>query len=110
MLTHFGNLLFIGTLAAQINVQLLFHVFRHLPVHRTIRRIDHPVCKGYEEIDIAHHLLTTHHRHGIIAVMDRGGILRCDTSKGYRRDSPVRKGRGVRGINILANRNTKALL
>ena len=55
------------------------------------------------------HLSSLHNSDGIVAIVDRSCILRCDAGKGQGRHALVGKGSGVTGVNAVLAIDTETM-
>ena len=84
--------LLVCALAGQVGVKLVLHVVRHLTGNGAALGIGHPLGKGSDEVNVLDHMLALHDGHGVVAVVDGGGVVGRDPGEGYGRDALVSEG------------------
>ena len=101
--------LFVGALAEVINIQLILDGIGDLAGHRAALGVCHGLHKGLDEGNVLHGLLRAHHRIGVVAVVDGGGVGRGKAGEGEGGHTLVGEGGGVAGVDILIGFDAEAL-
>ncbi len=102
-------ILFGSAFTSEVNIQFILNIIGNLFIYGTAASVCHTAREGNDKVYITFHLLALHNRHSIVAVVDGGGVIGCNTRKGNGGNTLIRKRSGIAGLNILTGGDTEAI-